>query len=213
MDSSDLRLRTPIVTNSFSLFPRHGSSLDFESVGAPLVGALFGPNHAEGRLEGRLSSRPWEGRPSGRPVFFRFVVTLETGAWKDAGPSRRRGRRRRRPSRSAPGRTPPLGWRGVILGALFRALGEIEARRLDVLVLFFEGRSVLSLVFALGGRTNAGGERRCGRSVFLECEVVRRRRGRRRSFTCNMDTPRRVKHAAPHAGAGRATTRVAPASI
>ena len=51
--------------------------------------------------------------------------------------------------------------RGVILGALFRALGEIEARRLDVLVLFFEGRSVLSLVLALWGiRTNSGESRR-----------------------------------------------------
>ena len=40
---------------------------------------------------------------------------------------------------------------GVILGALFRALGELEARPLAVLVPFFEGRSVPSLAFALWG--------------------------------------------------------------
>ena len=59
-----------------------------DPVGAPLVGALFGPNPGR-RLERRLSSRPWEGRPSGRPVFFRRIVILKTGAWKDARPSRR----------------------------------------------------------------------------------------------------------------------------
>ena len=43
-----------------------------------------------------------------------------------------------------------LVWRGVILGALFRALVVLEARRLDVLGLFFGGRSVLPFVYALG---------------------------------------------------------------
>ena len=137
---------------------------------------LIADGPPETRGTGRPEGRPSQSAPKGRRLSVPFGV-------EDAA-----GRRR----------LSPLGWRGVILGALFRALGEIEARRLDVLVLFFEGRSVLSLVFALGGRTNAGGERRCGRSVFLECEVVRRRRGRRRSFTCNMDTPWRVEDAAPY---------------
>ncbi len=59
------------------------------------------------------------------------------GARKDTGPSRRVKHAAGRPSQSAPGRTPVLVWRGVILGALFRALGVLEARRLDVLGLFF----------------------------------------------------------------------------
>ena len=71
------------------------------------------------------------------------------------------------------------------------------------------GRSFRSFSRSVGVMTNTGGSRRCGRSVFLECEVVRRRRGRRRSgrrrsFTCNMHTPRRGGRC--HAGAGRVTT-------
>ena len=116
-------------------------------VGAPLVRALFGPNHAEGRHPCRPLGGVWRGDfpvahgrgvLPGAPYSFAVLSLWRPGAWKDAGP------------RSAPRTTTPLVWR-VILGALFRALGEIEARRLDVLVLFFEGRSVLSLVFALGG--------------------------------------------------------------
>ena len=46
---------------------RNGSSLDFESVGAPLVGALFGPNHATRTLWNDLGRRCREGDHKGRP--------------------------------------------------------------------------------------------------------------------------------------------------
>ena len=84
--------------------------------------------------------------------------------------------------------------RGDILVALFRALGEIEARRLDVLVLFFEGRSVPSLVFALGGED----ERR--RVETMRPLGFSRMRGRK---TASRTTPllplrgRRLETAAP----------------
>ena len=39
----------------------------------------------------------------------------------------------------------------ALVAALFRALGELEARRLDVLLLFFKGTSVFFLVFAPKG--------------------------------------------------------------
>ena len=50
-----------------------GSSLDFESVGAPLVGALFGPNHAastEPPLWNDLGRRCRAGDHKGRPYAF-----------------------------------------------------------------------------------------------------------------------------------------------
>ena len=71
-------------------------------------------------------------------------ATFQSAPKKDAAPPETR--------RSQVGAEDDAAWlEGVILGALFRALGDIEVRRLDVLVLFFEGRSVPSLVLALWG--------------------------------------------------------------
>ena len=121
--------------------------------------------------------------------------------------------------RSAWEGTPPRGfsqsaasgsllvWRGVILGALFRALGVLEARRpRRPGFLLWEGRSVRSLSFAPcgGGRAEGRGETMRPPGFFFECEVVRRRRGRRRSAWEHAACPQ-LGH-----GNGRAGARVAP---
>ncbi len=85
--------RTPLpkVPTSYCGVPQnHVFVSGRASISNPRRGTPCGcPLRSETRQEGRHSCRPLGGACFRCPVFFRRIVILETGAWKDARPSRR----------------------------------------------------------------------------------------------------------------------------
>ena len=96
------------------------------------------------------------------------LLAKNTGAWKDAPPSRRVKHAAPRGFSQSATSGSLLVWRGVILGALFRALGVLEARRLDVLAFCFgEKVGPFALFRAVRGGRAEGGRDDAAARFFL----------------------------------------------